>query len=55
MLPSSHFAEAIQNIPYGTPPEEVMGEYYPRVAYCDRATIETAGNNPAVIFAACGG
>jgi hypothetical protein len=55
MLPNPAFAEAVQNIPYGTPPEDVMGEYYPRVVYCDRATVEAAGDNPAAIFAACGG
>ncbi|MGH8454011.1 MAG: hypothetical protein ACRESW_05610 [Nevskiales bacterium] len=55
MLPSPHFAEAVQNIPYGTPPEVVMGEYYPRAAYCDRATIEAAGSNPAAIFTVCRG
>jgi hypothetical protein len=53
MLPNPAFAEAIQNIPYGTPPEDVMGGYYPRAAYCDRATVEAAGNDPAAIFAAC--
>jgi hypothetical protein len=55
MLPNPGFAEAIQNVPYGTPQEDVMGEYYPRAAYCDRATVEAAGNSPAAIFAACGG
>jgi hypothetical protein len=42
MLPSPHFAEAIQNVPYGTPVADVMGDYTPRVSYCDRATIEAA-------------
>lgn len=55
MLPSPHFAQAIQNIPYGTPVEDVMGEYAPRIVYCDRATIEAAGTDPAAVFAACGG
>ena len=53
MLPDPDFAEAIQNIPYGTPPEEVMGEYFPRLAYCDRATIEAAGASGAAVLAAC--
>lgn len=53
MLPSPHFAEAVQNIPYGTPPQDVMGEYFPQVAYCDRATIEAAGTDPDVVFNAC--
>ncbi len=55
MLPSPHFAEAIQNVPYGTPVNEVMGEYGPRLAYCDRSTVEAAGNDPVTIFSACGG
>lgn len=55
MLPNPSFAEAVQNIPYGIPPPEVMGEYYPRAVYCDRTTVEAAGNNPVAIFAACGG
>jgi len=54
MLPNAGFGEAIQNIPYGTAPEDVMGEYFPRLAYCDRATVEAAGSNPAAVFAACG-
>ncbi|TJY62890.1 hypothetical protein E4T66_03995 [Sinimarinibacterium sp. CAU 1509] len=53
MLPSPHFAEAIQNVPYGTPVEDVMGEYAPKVRYCDRATIEAA-STAAQAFAACG-
>ncbi|MGH8529477.1 MAG: hypothetical protein ACRETN_06480 [Nevskiales bacterium] len=53
MLPNASFAEAIQNIPFGTPPQDVMGEYFPRVSYCDRATVESAGTEPAAIFAAC--
>lgn len=54
MLPSPHFAEAVQNVPYGTPVEDVMGEYTPRIVYCDRSTVEGAGTNPAAVFAACG-
>ncbi|MDP3857260.1 MAG: hypothetical protein Q8Q73_05780 [Stagnimonas sp.] len=53
MLPSVGYAEAIQNIPQGTPPETVMGSYYPLLAYCDRATVEAAGNSAAAVFAAC--
>lgn len=55
MLPSPHFAEAIQNVPYGTPVHEVMHEYGPQLTYCDRATVESAGANAATIFSACGG
>lgn len=52
MLPSPHFTQAVQNVPYGTPPVDVMGEYLPRIAYCDKATIEAAGT-PAAAFEAC--
>lgn len=55
MLPSAHFAEAIQNVPYGTPVQDVMGEYAPQIVYCDRATVEAAGSDPASVFAACAG
>lgn len=53
MLPSPHFAQAVQNVPYGVPAAEVMGEYLPDIAYCDRATIEAAGDDAAAAFAAC--
>lgn len=53
MLPSPHFAQAVQNVPFGTPPVEVMGDYLPRTAYCDRATVESAGARAADVFAAC--
>lgn len=53
MLPSAHFAQAVQNVPYGTPPSEVMGDYLPRIAYCDRERIEAAGADAAAAFAAC--
>lgn len=53
MLPSPHFVEAVQNIPYGTPPQDVMAEYFPAVTYCDRATVEAAGEDAASVFSAC--
>lgn len=53
MLPSPHFAEAIQNVPKGTPPQEIMGEYLAVGAYCTPETFAGAGQQPADIFAAC--
>ncbi len=53
MLPSPHFAQAVQNVPYGVPAAEVMGEYLPDIAYCDRATIEAAGDDAAAAFTTC--
>ena len=55
MLPSSHFVQAVQNVPYGTPPGEVMDDYLPRITYCDRGRIEAAGDDAAAAFAACAG
>jgi len=53
MLPHPDFAEAIQNVPKGTPPADVMGEYVSRSAYCTPDVVESAGSDPADIFAAC--
>jgi hypothetical protein len=43
MLPAPDFAEAIQNVPEGTPAADVMGEYFPEVAYCSKETFEAGG------------
>ena len=40
MLPALDFAEAIQNVPEGTPPASVMGDYFPQVRYCSKETFE---------------
>src|SRR3546814_8595050 len=40
LLPNPAFAQAIQNVPYGSDPDAVMGDYFPQVAYCTRATAE---------------
>lgn len=53
MLANPSFEETISNVPQGTPPAEVMGEYSPQPAYCTPEIVEAAGNNPADIFAAC--
>lgn len=53
MLPANSFAQAIQNVPKGTLPADVMGEYVAQSAYCTKAIVEGAGDNPADIFAAC--
>lgn len=53
MLEADSFGQAIHNVPKGTPPVEIMGEYMPQSAYCLREIVEAAGNNPADIFAAC--
>jgi len=43
MLPAADFAEAIQNVPEGTPASDVMGEYFPQVRYCSKETFEAGG------------
>ncbi|WP_166251654.1 hypothetical protein [Solimonas terrae] len=53
MLPNPAFAQAIQNVPFGTDPVSVMGDYFPSVAYCTKATAEAAGNRAWDVFAAC--
>ena len=53
MLPAPDFSQAINNVPKGTAPVEIMGEYLPQSAYCLREIVEGAGNKPADIFAAC--
>lgn len=53
LLASAAFAPAIKNVPAGTPPEQIMGDYLPQGAYCTRAVFEAAGTRPASVFAAC--
>lgn len=43
MLPAPSFAQAIQNVPVGTRPADVMGAYVPQAAYCDQATFNAGG------------
>ncbi|MFN2527053.1 MAG: hypothetical protein ABR505_12470 [Actinomycetota bacterium] len=43
MLPDPGFRAAIQNVPEGTSPEKVLGDYFPRAAYCERQTFEEGG------------
>lgn len=53
MLPAPDFAEAIQNVPRGSDPRTVMGDYFPLVTYCSRATFEAGGSDPAAVLRAC--
>lgn len=53
MLPSAHFSQAIQNVPKGTAPVDIMGDYLAVGAYCTLETFEAAGTNSAAIFDAC--
>ncbi len=53
LLASKDFAPAIRNVPQGTDPASVMGDYLPQGMYCDRSVFESAGPKAADIFAAC--
>lgn len=53
LLPNPAFSQAIQNVPYGSDPEAIMGDYFPQVAYCTRATAEAAGQGARDVFDAC--
>jgi hypothetical protein len=43
MLPSSSFAQAIQNVGETSSPQAVMGPYLPQALYCPKATFEAGG------------
>ena len=43
MLPALSFTAAIQNVPEGTDPATVMGDYFPRGGYCTTEAFESAG------------
>lgn len=53
MLPRSDFREAIHNVPQGTAPETVMGDYFPVGAYCSPALLARQPVSPARLFADC--
>lgn len=53
LLAAKNFAPAIRNVPQGTNPTEIMGDYLPQGIYCDRQIFENAGPSAADIFAAC--
>lgn len=56
MLPNETFAEAIQNVPFGTPIDEVMLEYAPQASYCTREAVESVDLEAAPgsdLMAAC--
>lgn len=53
MLPSAGFRQAIQNIPQGTPPKEVMGEYLPEAVYCSVEVMKQGGGSAKGVFEGC--
>lgn len=53
MLPDPDFAQAIQKVPQGTPPEELLGDYSPVGAYCDPAQLAQPAATPRSLFETC--
>lgn len=53
MLPTPSFEQAIQNVPQGTAPVEVMNDYVPVPAYCQPEIVEQAGDSADAVFKAC--
>jgi hypothetical protein len=53
MLPNPLFPQAIQNVPQGTAPESVLGEYFPVASYCTKAAFESGGTSAEESSAAC--
>lgn len=55
MLPAEDFAQAFQNVPRGTDPREISGDYLPVATYCDRAVFDAAAasGTPSEVFEAC--
>jgi hypothetical protein len=56
LLPATDFAQAFQNVPRGTDPVSISGEYFPLGTYCDAVTFAAAtaaGQSPAQVFEQC--
>lgn len=53
MLPHPNFMETIANVPQGTAPEDVMGDYKPIGAYCYDEQLNMAAESAEGLFAAC--
>lgn len=56
LLPAPDFAEAFHNIPRGTDPVSVSGEYFPQGSYCTKAVFDAAvdaGATPREVFENC--
>ena len=53
LLAADGFAQAIRNVPQGSDPAALMGDYLPQGTYCTQQVFESAGPGAADIFAAC--
>lgn len=58
LLPAPDFAEAFHNVPQGTDPVSVSGDYFPQGSYCTQAVFDDAvdaGATPRQVFEVCRG
>jgi hypothetical protein len=53
MLPNENFSETVRNVPQGTAPADIMGDYLPTGAYCYPEQLAEPPESPAALFAAC--
>lgn len=53
MLAHPDFTETIANIPQGTKPSDIMGDYAPVGAYCTAEQLTAEFDSPASLFSAC--
>ena len=56
MLPSPDFSQSAFNVPNGSNPETVMGDYFPATTYCANSVFAAhtqAGETPAQVFKDC--
>ncbi|MHA7835420.1 MAG: hypothetical protein ACX94A_13180, partial [Algiphilus sp.] len=53
MLPNPAFGEAIQNVPQGTAPADIMGDYTPVGAYCYEEQLAQVPVSAAALFEGC--
>lgn len=53
MLPNEGFLETIRNVPQGTPPADIMGDYLPTGAYCFAEQLANPPESPASLFEKC--
>lgn len=57
LLPAPDFAEAFHNVPQGTDPASISGDYFPQGTYCDPTVFAAevaGGSTPRQVFEACG-
>lgn len=53
MLASDGFAQTVRNVPQGTAPADIMGDYLPAGAYCYAEQLQNPPESAAALFEAC--